>query len=226
MRQLVVVFGYFTSELAGAPALYVDDRKIERRFGDWNTVCWGVNGKMGRFPKAIQLASRLDAPLFWLMGEAKYGDGRFEGDWMFAEVLRRLSHVRKDFPGKLAYLPRTVSECRAWLRRVSTVHNRGKDTMISLEESIPMLNEHAGKRELLVYVVTSFNHAPRVRRDISALSQGRVIVTGGTSRPARYTLDPNIDFAVIDAETPYGSGRIDDVVVQDLPIGRLTQWVP
>lgn len=228
--RVVMALGYTTSELPERPKVFAPHghpeagRPFRERFGDWETVCWGEHGRMGRFPYAILLAWLQRAHVVFQLGSAQYADGSQEADWVFAEIRDRVLRLKTDFPDPFASL--SESELSQWFRETATVITCGLHTADSIECSIPHLQRYRRRpdEEIFVDIVTSGNHAPRVMRDVGALKAGIVLETDKQPRKARYLPDRHMHLAVIDSDTLYGGGSMSDVKVFDLDPQKIGRW--
>jgi hypothetical protein len=180
--------GYSLAEKEGA--FDVVDRRgnsIQGKFGDWTHVCVGNPGAgvLGRIPMSLRVAKVFDADcIVWSTG-ATFQNGVSE-----AEVMMECALAHSQQQEISAVL----------LRRISLIENESVNTLTSMEFVARILAERFAGRSLVLHLVTSANHAPRVSRDALVA----------------FSATPRVILSIVPAHTCYGHKRPLDVLVRDL----------
>lgn len=185
----------------------------ERRFGDWEHVCWGdpEKGLLGRIPTALRLARDIGADkIVWSTGASRLGKAQWEADVMFDVAHQSYDRLAKDFPEDFVSPWFTKSSFRKYLERTRVNDIVSTNTLSSLQWLHKYVRQAFSRGEPVhVYSVTSANHVPRTARDI-AIAFGY----GTGSRPDHYWGRTMV--SVWPAMTCYGDKTIHSVLIKEL----------
>jgi|GEM_PF-2081625 len=210
MRTIVHVSGY---SLAADPCLSgvttKDGRLAEWPHKDWEHVCWGIpaRGVLGRIPMGLWAAHRFRADsLVWSSGSTSH-DGRMEADVMRQRAFDSFDDLVRSFPHRFNGAWSNVEEFRTWLARISVIETNSVNTETSMTPVREYLSARHGLATMLLYVVTSANHLPRVlKHTMQAFSIGN----------EAYGYHPEVTVIGIPAETCYGGRHVTDMSIRDL----------
>jgi hypothetical protein len=188
MKHIVHCSGYSLAEQGpDTRATRRDGMPAVGRFHDWTEVCIGdpAAGRLGRIPMAIAVAEAVEAALLiWSTGAT------YLGTVSEAEVMRRAA---------LDYLERGSLPTET-IRRISALETESTDTRSSALEAARMVERRFGGEPLMLHLVTSANHAPRLARE-AALAFAQL---------------PRVVLSIVPAHTSYGRKRPEDAVIRDL----------
>jgi hypothetical protein len=158
---------------------------LKAKYYDWDHVCIGIpaTGLLGRIPMTIKIAQLYSADcIIWSTG-ATFANGKSE-----AEIMCRCALHHAGF------------ETSAWLSSISLKEEVSTNTMSALVQAANIIEERFPSEEVLIYFVTSANHAPRVVRDATIAFAGM----------------PRATLAVIPAHTSYGHREPSSVTIKEL----------
>ncbi|MDR3570872.1 MAG: hypothetical protein P4L81_01595 [Candidatus Pacebacteria bacterium] len=215
MQRIVHVSGYSLAEYPELTGVsYKDGTPGNGRFHDWDYVCWGepARGAMGRIPMAIWYArciARADQ-IIWSTGCTKTASGKWESEYMFELAHDSFDRLMQDFGGNFEVFRKQFGNektYRRWLESRSTFDHQSETTA----SSMVWLRKHcetyfAGDR-MIVSLISSANHAPRVLRDA---------LTSFSSRSMSDYNRTRIVLSAVPAETSYGERGPEDTKVFDL----------
>jgi hypothetical protein len=159
---------------------------IDGKFHDWDRVCIGVpqSGLLGRIPMALRIAALLPAEcIIWSTG-ATYFDQLAEAEIMLQVARERFGDILS----------------RETVFRISIIEKESADTFSSMQCAATIIKKKFEVKPIMLHLVTSANHAPRVARDA-------LIVFGQ---------NPDIILSVVPAHTSYGNKQPVDVRIQEL----------
>lgn len=199
-RHVVLYNGY---SLAENPQLSgVTNKKgepVTGKFGDWEHVCAEYSAEKvaggdlvytrGRIATALQVAAAVGAEcIIWSTGSTWLPNGISEAEYSL----------------ELAYalLPLCcTTKTDDWLSQISIVEKQSVNTATTMEYVRDLLHNHAVDRSpVMLHLVSSANHMPRVMRDAIKVF-GRM---------------PNITLSGVPADTSYGGKTPADVVIYEL----------
>jgi len=189
MRHVVHCSGYSLAERSGVRPIVTNQQGLEvkGKFFDWDIVCLGHPdlGIYGRIPMAVHLAESLRAEcLIWSTG-ATYLSGVSEAEFMMNTGHDYLTRKRQP---------------AGWLQSVSVIERDSTNTFSSLRSAARIVRERFATAHIMLHLITSQNHAPRVARDAAIAFDG----------------DRSIILSVVPAHTSYGGKSPSQVAVQDL----------
>ncbi len=188
MRHIVHCSGYSLAEHGPDTGVIKRDGMPARgRFHDWMEVCIGdpAAGRLGRIPLAIRVADIVGAELLiWSTGAT------YRGQVSEAEILMQAG---------LDYLDR-VGRPAEPIRKISVLEAESVDTFTSMTAAARMIEHRFGDEPLMLHLVTSANHAPRVARDAAVA----------------FSAKPQVLLSIVPAHTSYGGKQPTDVVIHEL----------
>jgi hypothetical protein len=211
IAKVVHCNGYSLAEDPRIPRDKLDCAPTEGRYSDWEHVCWGDPniGALGRIPMTLWLARHVDASLIiWSTGASRIIGGDYEATVFLNRALLSFAELKTNFPERFNDEAWSSERWyREWIQAISTTETTSQRTSDSLVEARKIVVERFDSKPVILYSVSSANHAPRVLRDeLIAFEYG----TG--SRSTRR----NITLCAVAAETCYGAHTIRDVQVDDL----------
>ena len=210
VRNVVVCNGYSLAEnpdLSGDQ--FISNQKGELvvgKFGDWKKVCGvcSIPGNVergyapfeqGRIATSLRIAHLVDAELLvWTTGTTWLPGRTSEAKYMFNRAHEMVSFATHAWRNE------------SWLDRISVLEEKSTNTATTMIEVKKLLDERFANDNpnavlndpVMVYMVSSANHIPRVIRD--ALEYF----------PTRYTL------CGVSATTSYGGKTPKDVIIKEL----------
>jgi hypothetical protein len=188
MRHVVHCSGYSLAERSVSGVVTNHEGKVVHgKFFDWNIVCLGnpIRNILGRITMSVRLANRLRAEcLIWSTG-ATYLSGRSEAEIMMETAFDYLAAEQQPSD---------------WLKSISVLEQESINTMTSMQLASQIVRDRFAIDEVMVHLVTSQNHAPRVARD------GAIA----------FSAQPNAILSIVPANTPYGGKGPSQVSVQEL----------
>ncbi len=188
MKHVVHCSGYSLAEKFGA-ATNKFGSVIAGKFHDWDHVCIGrpKGGVLGRIPMALHIAALLSAEsIVWSTG-ATYSDGHSEAEIMQQEAVENFGYILS----------------RDDARRISIIEKESSNTLTSMQELLTIIKTRFSAANVMLHLVTSANHAPRVARDA-------VIV---------FKHSNNVVLSVVPAHTSYGDKGPENVVIHEFTRG-------
>jgi hypothetical protein len=188
MRHVVHCSGYNLAERRSTQGTKNwEGKAIKGKFFDWNVVCLGDpdRGVLGRVPMTIRLAELLQPEcLIWSTG-ATYESQISEAEIMMATAVDYLTNKNTPID---------------WLRSISIVEKQSTDTPTSMNRAAEVIQQRFGDDDLMLHLVTSQNHAPRVARDAAIA----------------FDVYRNVIISVVPAHTSYAGQSASDVVIKEL----------
>ena len=218
MIKIVHISGYTLGESKHAALDHKGNPTRQGHFGDWNEVCWGNTKtlQLGRIPMALSLARAVKADkIIWSTGAtSRAADGKSEAAVMLERAYEGYVQLIQDFRHRFSGQTwRHEHTYWNWLRHVSLLDERSKNTSESMNVLRQMLWEIAPRGSVMVYLVSSANHTMRVLRDAElAFDIGSL-----DSRFAQ-----RVTLCAVPAETNYGERTVQHTIVDD----RGTMYVP
>lgn len=213
VERIVHISGYNLREIRGLETLNKANQPQLVTDGDWEHSCWGDpdNYQIGRVPMGLWMARTFLAnTVVWSTGCSKRAsDGKSEAEVMFEMARERYADLNGFFPHR--FTKRTWSSeqsYRSWLSSVSVFDNVSRTTSESMNVLRTKVSEAIHRSQhVIVFLVSSANHAPRVLRD------GELAFDIGLSdtRFKQY-----VTLAAVPAETNYGGRRVHDTKIDDL----------
>lgn len=178
-KTIVHISGYALSENPSLGTLYDHDgNPAVGRYGDWERVCWGAQGKPGRIPTGIEYAWSMRAGrVIWSTGATHFEGGLSEAEYMQHLALERYAAMRTgfsdvDFPDEFNF--------RYWLNDVSVIESQSATTSTSMLCAVPLIDNYLGEEPGVFAVVSSDNHVERVMRDaIAVMRYGALLDDAG-----------------------------------------------
>jgi hypothetical protein len=203
--------GYSLAEDPNIPPEKLQRIDTEGTHRDWEYVCWGDPniGAFGRIPMTLWLAHHVGADLIiWSTGSSRIIDGDYEATVFLKRALQSFAVLKRDFPDRFGDdWWSDEASYRNWVQSISTTEVTSQRTSDSLIEAKKIVVERFGSKPVILYSVSSANHAPRVLRDeVIAFEHGT-----GAQSPCQ-----NVTLCAVAAQTCYGGGAIRDVKVDDL----------
>jgi hypothetical protein len=188
MRHIIHCSGYNIAERnKSVEAKNRAGRRIAGKYFDWDHVCIGnpSNGELGRITMTLHLAERFrPEAIIWSTG-ATFAAGISEAQAMLDAAIN--------------YWHEQSAQAH-WLKSISIVEEDGANTLTSMEEAAKIFRDRFGLDEIMLHLVTSSNHAPRVARD-AAIAFANM----------RHVL-----LSVTPAHTSYGAKSPANVEIQEL----------
>ncbi len=181
-------------------------------FNDWGTVCWGMDGLLGRVPKTVLVAKTTSADtIMWSTGSTHYKENDAlisEAQRMYDTAYYGYGQLMEEFPHHFCKegILRTEERYRAFIRSTSELDVQSKNTRTSMRVLAEKVDAWSGNSRAEVNVVTSVNHLPRVVRDAHIT----FIEVFGKKYAVRVSL------VFHGADTCYGDGRCEDIIIKDL----------
>jgi len=127
----------------------------------WEDVIWGDSNKIGRLPKAIQLAIQEDASLLVIgSGGSFSSSGLSEGEFTLQFLKEKLSLLNKD--GAIQGCGKDISEIKDLLRDILVCETSSVNTKEELESAGRLFFQCDINKVILV---SSPTHLPRCLRD-------------------------------------------------------------
>lgn len=203
--------GYSLAEDPRIPRDRLQCISTEGTHRDWEYVCWGDpnTGALGRIPMTLWLARHVDADLIiWSTGSSRIVGGEYEATVFLNRALQSFAELKRDFPDRFVD-DWWSSEMlyQSWIQAKSETETTSQRTSDSLTEARKIVVDRFDSKPLILYSVSSANHAPRVLRD-------ELIAFEYATRfrsPSQ-----NVTLCAVAAETCYGGGTIQQVRVDDL----------
>ncbi len=229
MRQIEIlthISGYNLREIpklktvnkAGEPQLMTD--------GDWEHACMGDadTNQLGRVPMGLWVARKFGAKtvIFSTGCSRRVSDGKSEAEVTYEMARERYHDLHGFFPHRFSKrMWSTEQAYHSWLTRVSVFDNVSKNTSESMQVLQTKVLEAKHRRQhVVVFLVTSANHAPRVLRDAE-------LAFGIGTASAAASFKQFVTLCSIPAETNYGKRQVQDVKVDDLGNSLFTrkEWL-
>jgi len=157
----------------------------------------------------LWLARHVDADLIiWSTGSSRIVGGEYEATVFLNRALQSFAELKRDFPDRFVD-DWWSSEMlyQSWIQAKSETETTSQRTSDSLTEARKIVVDRFDSKPLILYSVSSANHAPRVLRD-------ELIAFEYATRfrsPSQ-----NVTLCAVAAETCYGGGTIQQVRVDDL----------
>lgn len=210
------VKGLETVNKAGEPQLMTD--------GDWEHSCMGDadTNQLGRVPMGLWVARTFLADtVVWSTGcSRRLSDGKSEAEVTYEMARDRYHDLHGFFPHRFSKRTwRTEDAYHSWLTRVSVFDNVSRNTGESMQILRTKVREAVHRSQhVVVFLVSSANHAPRVLRD------GALAFDIGSTAAS---FKQYVTLCAIPAETNYGTGQVQDVKIDDLGKSLLTrqEWL-
>jgi DUF218 domain len=193
MRHTIHCSGYNLAERS--PHIKTKNRQgkiIEEKFFDWDVVCLGdhTRGLLGRITMCIRLAECLRPEcVIWSTG-ATYQSGASEAQIMMGTALDYLTSQNQPID---------------WLKSISVIEQESSNTLTSMHVAAEMVSNRFGADEVMLHLVTSDNHAPRIARDAAV-----------AFHPYQ-----NVILSVVPAHTSYGGKSPSQVTIHELSPERV-----
>jgi hypothetical protein len=203
--------GYSLAEDPRIPREKLQCISTEGTHRDWEYVCWGDPniGALGRIPMTLWLARHVDADLIiWSTGSSRIIGGDYEATVFLNRALRSFAQLKRDFPDRFGddwWSSETLYQ--DWIQAISTTEMTSQRTSDSLIEARKIVVDTFDSKPVILYSVSSANHAPRIFRD------ELIAFEYGTDSRSPWQ---NMTLCAVAAETCYGGGTIRDVQVDDL----------
>jgi hypothetical protein len=179
VRHVIHCSGYNLAESKSfAHVVNRDGQAVHGKYFDWEFVCLGdpARGLLGRITMSLHLAEKLQPDLIiWSTG-ATYAGSISEAQMMMDSALRVAKTRNSSAP----------------LKQLSVLEEQSKNTLTSLQAAESLIKSRYANEELMLHLVTSANHAPRVARDAAVAFKAR----------------PSVLISVVPAHTSYGSGTL------------------
>jgi uncharacterized protein (DUF302 family) len=159
---------------------------VQGKYFDWDYVCLGdpARAQLGRISMTLRLAAILKAEcIIWSTG-ATYLEGASEGEVMMNTALRLAEQTGLSAP----------------LKAISILEQESENTFSSMQAAAEILKTRFGGQEIMLHLVTSANHAPRLARDATIILK----------------CQPNTFISVVPAHTSYGGALPCHVTIQEL----------
>lgn len=213
MKKIVHISGYNLREMKGVPSINRSGALQQVTDGDWHHVCWGDTDKyqLGRIPMGLWAARHFIADtIVWSTGcSRRTSDNKSEARVTYETAYDNYLDLHGNFPHRFSKRTwRTEQAYHSWLTRHSVFEETSSNTIQSMNALRQMIRDDIGKSEhVIVYLVSSANHLPRVLRDAELAFD---IGSTTASFMQRVTL------CAIPAETNYGKGQIQDLQIDDL----------
>lgn len=192
LKHVVLLNGYSLAEHPGLAGIKNQKGEgVSGKSGDWEHVCLGTKEYPGRIPTVVQLARSLNAThLIWSTGatwKEEMSEARFCYQMAFGD--------RNSSP----YLDEYEVE-NGWLESISLFEERSTNTSGTMIEVKKVLEERFADERIMLHLVSSANHMPRVMRDAIKV----------------FDKMPNIILSGVPAGTSYGGKTPSDVVIYEL----------
>jgi hypothetical protein len=158
---------------------------VQGKYFDWDYVCLGdpTRARLGRISMTLRLAAILKAEcIIWSTG-ATYLEGVSEAEVMMNTALSLGEQTGLSAP----------------LKVISILEQKSKDTFGSMEAAAEILEARFGGQEIMLHLVSSANHVPRLAREAT--------ITVGSQ--------PNTFISVVPAHTSYGGGLPCHVTIRE-----------
>jgi hypothetical protein len=191
IKHVIHCSGYSIAENPELPWV-VDIKKQSKKgnFGDWEHVCIGdgLYGDRGRIPTALVLAGFLEADcLIWSTGASWLPDGGSEARFSYYTGMKLLEEAAWNHLIPL-------------IEKVSIFDEKSINTSTSMEVAAKLIKDRFADETVMLHLISSANHMPRVMRDA-------IKVFGGME---------NVFMSGVPAGTSYGNKTPADVVIYEL----------
>lgn len=190
LRHVIHCSGYSLAE-RNMDCLVTNRRSgpVSGKFNDWDRVCIGdpANGLLGRIPMTLEIAREFHADhIIWSTG-ATWAHGQSEARFMMVSAIEYAS---------------THNMNVKWLQDISILEEESTNTATSLHSALQFITTwtQQGENDMMIHLVTSNNHAPRVAKDAAIA----------------FAAHSWLLFSVVPAGTSYGLAAPPDVDVFDL----------
>lgn len=212
MRNIVHISGYTLAAMQGVPAMSPNtDTLLPPSTNDWEEVCWGRDTLLGRIPMGLWLARKVRANrIVWSTGASRrQHDGKIESEVLYEMALQNYHNLRRQFPHRFSKSEWTSEGAYTrWLKDTRVFESNSKNTSQSMTALRALVTDYVRPDEqVMIYLVSSANHAPRVLRDAQV-----AFAVGSKRSDTRY----RVALAAVSAETNYAGKHTEDVIVRDL----------
>lgn len=211
--KIVHIGGYNLREIPGLETVNKAGTPQQMTDGDWERTCMGDPDtyQLGRVPMGLWVARTFSADtIVWSTGcSRRVSDGKTEAEVTYEMARDRYHDLHGFFPHRFSKRTwRTEEAYRAWLTRVSVFDNVSRNTSESMEVLRTKIKEAVHRSQhVVVYLVSSANHSPRVLRD------GELAFDIGSLASS---FKQYVTLCAIPAETNYGKGMVQNTKVDDL----------